>query len=351
MGKHYTQLTAEERAAIMLMRNEGFSMRHIACTLHRSPSTISRELKRNANWSDRGIYIDASLPAPAYDARAAGIRAQRKRFKPRKEHKLATDTVLFDVMHYFLRYGWSPSQISGTLKRMWPNDRQYNVSHETIYTCIYAMPRGELRRDLIACLRRAQSKRMPRSRGTDRRGKIPDALSIHLRPPEANDRAFPGHWEGDLIKGAGNRSAVGVLVERSSRLVMLAQLPDATAASALQGFTDKLRSIAEPMRKTLTYDNGKEMVRHTELTANTGIRVYFCDPHSPWQRGTCENINGLIRQYLPKGTDLSIYTQQELDAIADRLNSRPRAIHKFHSPISVYRAMLEKLSQPQSAIQ
>ncbi|MCM3517297.1 IS30 family transposase, partial [Nocardioides sp. P86] len=151
-----------------------------------------------------------------------------------------------------------------------------------IYNCIYAMPRGELRKELIACLRRAQAKRMPRSRGQDRRGQLPEAVSIHLRPPEANERAFPGHWEGDLLKGAANRSAVGVLVERSSRLVMLAKLKDATAASALEGFTAKLRSIAEPMRKTLTYDRGKEMARHPELTEATGIRVYFCDPRSPW---------------------------------------------------------------------
>ena len=349
MGKHYEQLTAEERATIMVMKNDGCSARHIARTLHRSPSTITRELQRFTCWLDRPAFISAQ--GCAYDARAAGVRARRERFKPRRCSKLAPDTVLFGVVHHFLSERWSPSQIAGTLKRMWPNDPQRSVSHETIYNCIYAMPRGELRKDLIACLRRAQSKRMPRSRGEDRRGQLPELLSIHVRPPEANDRAFPGHWEGDLIKGAGNRSAVGVLVERSSRLVMLAKLADATAASALEGFTAKLRGIAEPMRQTLTYDQGKEMARHAELTANTGIKVYFCDPHSPWQRGSCENINGLIRQYLPKGTDLSVYSQEQLDAIADQLNSRPRAIHGFYPPISVYQAMLEKISQPDSSIQ
>jgi transposase, IS30 family len=144
---------------------------------------------------------------------------------------------------------------------------------------------------------------------------------------------------------------VGVLVERSSRLVMLIKLADATAASALQGFTAKLRSIAEPMRQTLTYDQGKEMARHAELTANTGVMVYFCDPHSPWQRGSCENTNGLIRQFLPKGTDLSVHSQEQLDAIADLLNNRPRAIHGFYPPISVYQAMLDKLNQPSSSTQ
>ena len=189
------------------------------------------------------------------------------------------------------------------------------------------------------------------ARGRSQGRQLPEVLSIHVRPPEANDRAFPGHWEGDLIKGAGNRSAVGVLVERSSRLVMLAKLADATTASALEGFTAKLRSIAEPMRQTLTYDQGKEMARHAELSANTGIKVYFFDPHSPWQRGSCENINGLIRQYLPKGTDLSVHSQEQLDAIADQLNNRIRAIHGFYPPISVYQAMLEKISQPHSSIQ
>jgi IS30 family transposase len=349
MGTHYEQLTPEERATIMVMLNQQCSARHIARTLHRSASTITRELKRFACWQDRPAFVlEAGCP---YDARAAGVRARSQRFKPRRSSKLSLDTVLFGVVQHFLAERWSPSQIAGTLKVMWPDDPQRTVSHETIYNCIYAMPRGELRKDLIACLRRAQSKRMPRSRGEDRRGQLPDVLSIHVRPPEANDRAFPGHWEGDLIKGAGNRSAVGVLVERSSRLVMLAKMADATAASALEGFTAKLRSIAEPMRQTLTYDQGKEMARHAQLTVNTGIKVYFCDPHSPWQRGSCENINGLIRQYLPKGTDLSVYSQDQLDAIADQLNNRPRAIHGFYPPISVYQAMLEKISQPHSSIQ
>ncbi|BCQ28137.1 hypothetical protein NK8_63260 (plasmid) [Caballeronia sp. NK8] len=206
----------------------------------------------------------------------------------------------------------------------YPTDPTQHVSHETIYTAIYAQPRGELRRQLIACLRHGHSTRMPRTRGADRRGQIPDMVSIHVRPPEIEDRLLPGHWEGDFIKGANNASSVGVLVERTSRLVLLAKMEDATAASALAGFSTKLNSIAEPLRQSFTYDQGKEMSRHAELTAATGVKVYFCDPHSPWQRGTCENTNGLLRQYLPKGTDLSVYSQDELDAIADSLNSRRR---------------------------
>jgi IS30 family transposase len=258
--------------------------------------------------------------------------------------------VLFGVVEHFLREGWSPGQIAGAMKMMWPDSPERRVCTETIYTCLYALPRGALRQELIAGLRKAHSARLPRSRGTDRRGQLPDMLSIHVRPPEVEDRALPGHWEGDFIKGAGNRSAVGVLVERSSRLVLLAKMDDATAASALTGYTRQLNSVAEPMRQSLTYDQGKEMARHAELTALTGVKVSCCDPHSPWQRGSCENTNGLLRQYLPKGTDLSIYSQEELDAIAERLNQRPRALHGYFPPISVYRAILERLNQPNGSV-
>ena len=192
---------------------------------------------------------------------------------------------------------------------------------------------------------------MPRTRGVDRRGQIPEMVSIHVRPPEIEDRVMPGHWEGDFIKGAGNKSSVGVLVERSSRLVLLARMEDATAASALAGFTVKLNSIAAPMRQSLTYDQGKEMSNHQQLALNTGMRVYFCDPHSPWQRGTCENTNGLLRQYLPKGKDLSVYSQEELDAIADSLNTRPRATHGFNTPLAVFSHMLAIAQQAPSSIQ
>ena len=216
------------------------------------------------------------------------------------------------------------------------------------------MPVGELRKELITTLRHAHNKRVPRSKGKDRRGQIPGMLSIHVRAPEIEDRQFPGHWEGDLIKGEANASAVGTLVERTSRLVMLVKLPEfkpASAANVLQGFTDKLLGIAAPMRQSMTYDQGREMAMHKELSRRTEMAVYFCDPHSPWQRGSCENTNGLIRQYLPKGTDLSVYSQEQLDAIADLLNTRPRAIHGFYPPIAVYQAMLDKLNQPSSSIQ
>lgn len=334
----YRQLQPEERMTIASLRQGRSTVRAIARALGRSPGTISRELARHVG-SD-GSY--ASLPAQAL--------SRSRRIQARPAAKLHHDHVLWGTVLTMLDWKWSPQQIAGVLKRVWPDDPTMHVSHESIYTAIYAHPRGELRRQLIACLRHGRSTRMPRKRGVDRRGTIPDMVSIHVRPPEIEDRVMPGHWEGDFIKGAGNKSSVGVLVERTSRLVLLAKMDDATAASALAGFSAKLNSIAAPMRHSLTYDQGKEMARHRELTVSTGVKVYFCDPHSPWQRGSCENTNGLLRQYLPKGTDLSVHTQAELDEIADSLNNRPRATHAFHSPLEVFAAMLKAAHQPSTSI-
>lgn len=325
----YEQLQPEDRMTIASMSQQRCSVRAMARTLHRAPSTISRELLRN------------TANGKAYGSHVAQQACKARRCAAKPETKLDVDGFAWLRVLTLLDWRWSPQQISGTLKRIFPNDRKRHVSHETIYTAIYAQPRGELRRQLIACLRQGHGTRMPRTRGVDRRGQIPDMLSIHVRPPEVEDRVMPGHWEGDFIKGAGNQSSVGVLVERSSRLVLLAKMEDATAASALAGFAAKLNSIAEPMRHSLTYDQGKEMSRHAELREQTGVNVYFCDPHSPWQRGTCENTNGLLRQYLPKGTDLSVHSQEDLDAIADSLNNRPRATHEFNTPLAVFAAMLE----------
>ncbi|WP_412524075.1 IS30 family transposase [Burkholderia sp. S-53] len=325
----YQQLQAEERMRIDFWRDEGLSLRAIARKLKRAPSTLSRELARNTQTN--GLYCP----------RVAQASRNTRRQAARPTLKLAPDSVLWDVVCQLLRERqWSPQEIAATLKRTFPDDPSLNVSHETIYNAIYAQPRGELRRELIACLRQHRNKRLPRSRGTDRRETIPDMVSIHVRPPEINDRLMPGHWEGDLIKGAANKSSVAVLVERMSRAVLLAKMPDATAASALAAFTTKLQSLVEPLRQTLTYDQGREMARHAELTAATNVRVYFCDPHSPWQRGTCENTNGLLRQYLPKGTDLSVYSQKDLDAIADKLNTRSRATLNWHTPLQILAQIL-----------
>lgn len=322
--RKFEQLKPEERVVIASMKLQGASVRAMGRVLGRAASTVSRELRRNA-CADAGYISD----------RAQAFHAAR-RAHARPPRKLDVRGSNWSIILTMLDWKWSPQQIAGMLERVFPDEPERHVSHETIYTAIYAQPRGELRRQLIACLRRGRSTRLPRSRGTDRRGQIPAMVSIHVRPPEVNDRVMPGHWEGDFIKGAGNKSSVGVLVERASRLVLLARMEDATAASALAGFSAKLNSIAAPLRRTLTYDQGKELACHQELTAQTGVKVYFCDPHSPWQRGTCENTNGLLRQYLPKGTDLSIYTQDELDVIADSLNNRPRATLGWRTPLEVF---------------
>ncbi len=219
---------------------------------------------------------------------------------------------------------------------MWPNNPENTVSHETIYNAIYLQPRGELKRELIACLRHHNQVRKPRSRGTDRRSQIADMQSIHIRPPEVEARLIPGHWEGDLIKGAGNRSSVGTLVERATGFVVLAKMDNATTKAVVDSFAAVLNREPVGMRKTMTYDQGREMHGHKILTEKTGVQVYFADPHSPWQRGANENTNGLLRQYLPKGSDLSIYSQDDLDAIAFELNTRPRKRFKYESPLVLY---------------
>jgi IS30 family transposase len=210
------------------------------------------------------------------------------------------------------------------------------LSTETIYMGLYVLPRGTLRSELLAALRQARNARRPRARGTDRRGQIPNMTPIAARPAEVATRTVPGHWEGDLIKGARNGSAVGTLVERTTRLVILAKMNGTDVTSARQGFTKKLRHVPAMLRKTLTYDRGKEMAEHAQLAQRLAIQIFFADPYSPWQRGTNENTNGLLRQYLPKGTDLSGYTQRELNAIAHRLNTRPRKCLDFATPLEVY---------------
>ncbi len=337
MAREYEQLSAEERGVIMAMKLEAASARSIASVLGRAPSTVTRELRRNGYKSaDEVGPMGRPRIAGGYDAKRAGKRSRRVRRAARPLLKMHTASLLWAQVHRLLEQGWSPAQIAATLKLEHPGQRALQASHETIYTAIYAAPRGALRKELVALLRQGRGARKPRSRGTDRRGGLPDMVSIHVRPPEIEDRVMPGHWEGDLIKGAHNQSSVGVLVERSSRLVLLAKMEDATAGAALLGFTAKLNSIASPLRQSLTYDQGKEMALHGKLSANTGVRVYFCDPHSPWQRGSCENTNGLLRQYLPKGTDLSVYSQQELDAIADLLNTRPRKTLGWRTPLQTF---------------
>ena len=337
MGKIYEQLSIEERTKIQMQLEAGLSPAAIALGLNRSPSTISRELHRNG-WSRPKVRPGPGRPlmAGGYRSEGAHKRARACRVMPRIQRRLQPGNALWGQVMEYLQSGYSPEQISGTLKLVHPETPTLQVSHETIYTAIYAMPRGELRKEVIGWLRFGHTKRRPRARGEDRRGRIPAMVSIHDRPPEIEERLIPGHWEGDLIKGAGNRSAVGTLVERTTLFTVLSRMENATAEAALSGFSHVLNRIEAQTRLSLTYDQGKEMTAHQQLAAATGVKDYFADPHSPWQRGINENTNGLLRQYLPKGRDLSQYTQEELDAIAWKLNTRPRRSLGFKCPAELF---------------
>lgn len=337
MGKNYKQLSIEERTMIQTQLGLGMKPGAIAEGLNRSASTLSRELRRNS-WTRAKTPRNRGRPSVAggYRAEAAHQRAHACTVKPRVERRLRAGTALWNHVTGYLKAGYSPEQVAGTLAAVHPDQPSLQVSHETIYTAIYAMPRGELRRQVIGWLRFGHAKRRPRARGEDRRGKIPDMVSIHDRPPEVEERLVPGHWEGDLIKGAYNRSAVGTLVERTTLFTVLARMDDASAESTVKGFGHVLHRIEAQKRLSLTYDQGREMAAHLQLTEETGVKVYFADPHSPWQRGINENTNGLLRQYLPKGSDLSGFTQKELDEIAWKLNTRPRKSLGFKCPAELF---------------
>lgn len=337
MGKIYKQLSIEERTMIQTQLEMGIKPAAIALGLNRSASTLSRELRRNG-WARPKARRGPGRPAVAggYRAEAAHKRAQACTVKPRIDRRLQPGTALWDQVIHYLKAGYSPEQIAGTLALVNAETPTLQVSHETIYTAIYAMPRGELRTEVIGWLRFGHAKRRPRARGEDRRGRIPDMVSIHDRPPEVEERLVPGHWEGDLIKGAHNRSAVGTLVERTTLFTVLSRMENASAEATLSGFSHVLNRIEAQKRLSLTYDQGREMAAHQRLTEATGVKVYFADPHSPWQRGINENTNGLLRQYLPKGSDLSGFTQEELDAIAWKLNTRPRKSLGFRCPAELF---------------
>ena len=310
-----THLTPEERATLSLGLAQGQSLRMIARVLGRAPSTLSRECVRNTL---RGQPYRACTAQTQAIARAGQARRPRKLHAP----------WLWAYVQRHLKVGCSPEQIAGRLRRAYPDDMGKQLLTETIYAALYVVPRG--------ALRQAHKARRPRARGTDRRRQLPNSTPIANRPAEVTGRPIPGHWEGDLLKGARNRSAIGTLVERTTRRVLLARRDGTDAWSAYQGFTKKLRQIPAALRKTLTYDRGKEMAEPERLAQRLTIRVFLADPHTPWQRGSHENTNGLLRQYLPKGTDLSGYTQRELNAIAHRLNTRPRKCLAFATPLEVY---------------
>ena len=320
-------LSMAEREEISRGVLTGLSFRTIAAQLHRVPSTISREITRNGSVLSYRAHLAE---------KATTIRARRP-----KAAKLALNPALRAIVEAKLELRWSPQQISAWLSMTYPDDKELHVSHGRIYMSLFVQGRGALRRELHKSLRTGRAlRRRQGSLPFEGQGHIPEMVLISDRPVEIEDRAIPGHWEGDLIMGRG-KTAIGTLVERSTRYVMLIALEKPTAENVRVEMTRKIMQLPEQLRKSITWDRGKEMAQHRQFTIDSGIQVYFCDPRSPWQRGSNENTNGLLRQYLPKGTDLSIHTEAELDAIAEELNNRPRQTLNWMTPLERFAQVLQ----------
>ena len=318
------RLCWEEREELSRGLVAGESLRGMARRLGRSPSTLSREVTRN-----RSRY--------GYRAwRAEELAYQRAR-RP-KAAKLAQLPLLRREVERRLQKRWSPQQITASLIQDYPDDPGMRVSHETIYRSLFVQARGGLRKELTASLRSGRTRRRPLKRIQNSRvGRLRDMIMISERPPEAADRAVPGHWEGDLIVGKGARSAIGTLVERSSRYVMLLRLPNGRSAEEVRiALTKQILKLPRELRRSLTWDQGNEMAEHVRFSVDTNVDVFFCDPHSPWQRGSNENTNGLLRQYFPRRDDLSVYSQAQLNAVARELNGRPRQTLGWMKPSQVF---------------
>src|SRR6516164_2168147 len=312
-------LKLSEREEISRGVIAGRSMRTLARALGRAPSTVSREIRRNGGW---WVYRASEADASAWQ------RAGRP-----KRCKLARNRALARLVAEKLRLQWSPYPVAGWLKRTYPQDETRQVSHETIYRTLFIQARGVLKKELLEHLRRTRVMRRSRhhTQKTADHGRITDTVSIRERPAEAEDRAVPGHWEGDLLFGSRN-SQIATLVERKTRYVMIAKVDGKDTATVVNALIKTARKLPQELYKSLTWDRGGEMADHKRFTLATDIQVYFCDPYNPWQRGTNENTNGLLRQYFPKRTDLSGYSQAQLNAVARQLNERPRKTLNFETP-------------------
>jgi IS30 family transposase len=321
----YTRLRLEERELILVGLASGQTFRQIAQTIGRSTSTVSREITRNRR----------------YDNRYAAHTAQQKAVdRARKSHcrvrKLVRSPRLHRRVRCLLGKRWAPQQIAQHLKERYPDDPGMHISHESIYTYIYMLPRGELKAELRSYLRQHHRIRKRRTGQRERRGQIPEMISIDERPAEVADRSVPGHWEGDLIMGKDHHSAIGTLVERTTRTVIMVHLKNKDAESVRRAFAKEFTKVPKQLAKSLTYDRGCEMSQHKLFTAETEIKVYFAHPYSPWERGTCENTNGLIRDFFPKGTDFSTVTRKELKRVQKLLNERPRKVLAWRTPAEAF---------------
>jgi IS30 family transposase len=323
-------LSLEEREEIRAGLSAGESCAQIARRLGRDPSTVSREVARNGG-------------AKRYRAVAADGACYRRSRRP-KPCKLVENPVLRGRVEELLEQRWSPQQITARLRREFPDDPAMQVSHETIYQSLFVQARGALRKDLTRCLRSGRTRRRPAARAV-RQTRIKNMVMISQRPAEIEDRAVPGHWEGDLLMGSKNQSAIVTLVERQTRYVLLAAIAsDHTSPAVCQAIAEKILTLPEQLARSLTWDQGTEMAAHAAFTIKTGLPVYFCDPHSPWQRGSNENTNGLLRQYFPKGTDLSAHDQHHLDHVAIQLNGRPRQTLNWDTPAERLHQLLNAMT-------
>lgn len=312
-----SRLSLAERVEIRVALERGESFAAIGRRLGRATSTISREVGANGG---RVAY----RPVDAHEV------AHRRARRPKPTKLARCDRLRRRVIADLERW-WSPEEIANRLREEFPDDPEMWVSHETIYKSLYVQGRGELRRELARCLRTGRAQRRPQGR-LERRGRISEMVMISERPAEVADRAVPGHWEGDLIIGKNGRSAIATLVERSTRYVMLAKISDQRAETVREALIERVTTLPQHLWRSLTWDQGREMAQHAQFRIDTGIDVYFCDPHSPWQRGSNENTNGLLRQYFPKGTPLGGYDQEHLDAVAAQLNGRPRKTLNWQTP-------------------
>ena len=325
---HHRYLSMEDRLFIADELAAGTAPARIAWALGRARSTITREIARN---SRAGTYYP-------YQAHQQTI-VRRPRPKPRK---LTPGTRVFDYVQHRLRLEWSPEQISAKLKEDFPGDQEMRVCHETIYQALYLQARGGLKREVQAALRTGRARRKPAGDQRQPRSLGEEMIMISERPAEVEDRAVPGHWEGDLIMGAGNKSAIATLVERQTRFVMLCHLPggDHTAETVAKALTQRMSTLPQQLRGSLTWDQGAEMAKHHQISVEADLPIYFCDPASPWQRGSNENTNGLLRQYFPKGTDLSVHGPEDLELVAQKLNGRPRKTLGWKNPAEKMRDLL-----------
>jgi IS30 family transposase len=325
----YMRLKFSEREEISRGLWNRETLVDIADRIDREVSTVSREVTRNGG---RRNYRAQEAAAAAY------FNRKLKRSVPKIEQVPALKEYILEK----LRIKWSPQQISSRLKEEYPGEQAMQISHESIYTYIYILPRGELKKELIGYLRQKRKLRENRrgKAAEEKRGKIPDMISIEERPAEVEDRTIPGHWESDLIMGKENESAMGTIVERTTRTIILVPLKDKDAASVRRAFAKELKDLPAEMKLSMTHDQGREMVEHRLFTKQTKMKVYFAHPHSPWERGTNENTNGLLRQYFPKGTDLSVHTRKEIKFVQDEINGRPRKALGYKTPYEAFSELL-----------